>query len=166
MSPILNSFRKCLLSVINDRSLSSFFKSAFDHLLKDLTQQGFVRSEESKREWKDLKLRWEDLMEKDSRWKAEVDDFYSDLKQFTDSVESDEDLIRLREAHVKLGRDIERGLVEPGIQEGGLQSAIEGVTWFYQDLLRVYVPKLLSLLKDIPIPRYVNLKKKNISTLT
>ena len=39
--------------------------------------------------------------------------------------------------------------------ESGLKTAVDQATWFWQDLFKIYIPNLLSKMKDVPIPRYV-----------
>lgn len=155
LTDLLHTFRKCLLSVMNDEALSSFFNSLANFLLKNLTEPGFARSKETKKQWKGLKTKWQNLLERDTKWKSEVDAFKRELKVFAQALEDDEDLNDLKAAHVKFGHDIERGLVEPTAKklQTGLQSAVQEATWVYQDLFRVYVPRILAMLKDIPIPR-------------
>ena len=36
---------------------------------------------------------------------------------------------------------------------GGIQAVLEQVSWFWQDLFKVYVPKVLGMMRDLPIPR-------------
>ncbi|TFK71394.1 hypothetical protein BDN72DRAFT_887648 [Pluteus cervinus] len=155
VSALLTSFRKCLLSVLNDSSLSSFCKAVSDHLLRNLTEAGYARSEESQNERQELYDAWDNLLEKDTKWKSEVDTLKSEFHKFALAIQNDEDLTRLREAHVKLGRDVDYELVQPGLErvETGLHASLARATWFYQDFLRVYAPRILSLVKDIPIPR-------------
>ena len=69
-------------------------------------------------------------------------------------LKSDADLNRLKAEHAKLGEDIERGLVEAGQEaKTGMQAAVEQATWFWQDLFKVYVPRIMSKMGDVPIPR-------------
>lgn len=87
-------------------------------------------------------------------WKEDVEAMKVQIKKVQDGLRNDEDLNRLREAHLKLGEAIENGLIETGGQATtGMQAVMDQLTWFWQDLFRVYLPRLLSMMKDIPIPR-------------
>lgn len=69
-------------------------------------------------------------------------------------LRSDADLSRLKGVHAKLGEDIERGLVEVGQEaKTGMQAAVEQATWFWQELFKVYIPRIVSTVGDVPIPR-------------
>ena len=102
-----------------------------------------------------LRNRWNELLEKDLKWKSEVDQFKKELDVIQRGINSDEDLMRLRAAHERLSQDIQRGLAEVGAEstQAGLQAAMEQVTWFWRDLFTVYISRILAFLKDVPIPR-------------
>lgn len=158
LDPIMNKARICVTSIGKDPDLRKWFDDFFDLARKNLTEDGYVRSEESKRKRKDLRVRWKTLLEKDSNWKKAVDSLKVELAKFQDGLNNDKDLIRLKDAHAKLGRDIERGLVEAGNEaETSLEALMERVTWFWQDLFRVYLPRVIGILGDLPIPRYVDM---------
>jgi len=85
-----------------------------------------------------------------------VDDVMEESKKVEAGIRNDEDLNRVREAHAKLGCDIKQGLVEAGLEaQTDMQVGIEQATWFWQDLFRVYLPRIMSKMRDIPIPRLV-----------
>ncbi|KAJ7714104.1 hypothetical protein B0H16DRAFT_1899274 [Mycena metata] len=63
-------------------------------------------------------------------------------------VAADEDVERLRVAHVRLGEDVENGLVEAGEEaETGVQAVLERAAWFWRDLFAVYAPRVLGMLQ-------------------
>lgn len=157
LDPVLNKAHICVTSIGKDPDLRKWFDDFFDLARKNLTEDGYVRSEESKRKRKDLRVRWKTLLEKDSNWKKAVDGLKVELAKFQDGLSNDKDLNRLKDAHAKLGQDIERGLVEAGNEaETGLEALMERATWFWQDMFRVYLPRVVSILGDLPIPRYVD----------
>ncbi|KAF8128789.1 hypothetical protein K438DRAFT_1888312 [Mycena galopus ATCC 62051] len=67
---------------------------------------------------------------------------------FGAAVAADTDVRRVQAAHMQLGNDMKNAFVE-----AGTKTALEGPTWFWRDLLTAYAPRILSMLKDIPIPR-------------
>ena len=74
------------------------------------------------------------------------------MKKVEAELKKDEDLNRVNEAHEKFGMDIEEGFVEAEI---GVQAAVEQATWFWQDLFKVYIPRVFSKMRDVPVPRFV-----------
>jgi len=113
-----------------------------------------VRSDASKERWEALCARWNELMEKGSEWKQAVEQLKAEMKKVLDGMKEDEYLERVRAAHVRFGADLERGLVETGKEaEPGLEALVEKVTWFWQDLFKVYIPRFVSRLETFPIPR-------------
>jgi len=187
--------------------LKAWFDDALSFARNLLGEPGFARSEKSEKQRKALKKRWISLYEGENNreWKMAVDDIYFELGNLLDGFEKDEQLERLKLAHMRFGQDLASGWMEVGNVAGsvgaGVKRDVEGkvksvagevqgelesksrqvggqvqdvagnlnvelpslnpkealdqATWFWQDLFRVYLPKVLSKLKDIPIPRYV-----------
>ena len=74
-------------------------------------------------------MRWRTLLGKSDKWKAAVDDVMEESKKVEAGIRNDEDLNRVREAHAKLGSDIEQNLVEAGQEaQTGMQVAVENKT--------------------------------------
>ncbi|KAJ3868020.1 hypothetical protein EV359DRAFT_33186 [Lentinula novae-zelandiae] len=158
LSKLVSAIRKCAVDIRDDQDLRSWFDDFFTHLRRDLDESGYIRSDESKRVRKDLRTRWKDMLDQDSEfgrtWKNDVEAMKGQIHKIQNGLKSDEDLNRLRDAHLKLGEAIETGLIEVGDQaQTGMQAIVEQLTWFWQDLFRVYLPRALSMMKDIPIPR-------------
>ncbi|KAJ3765925.1 hypothetical protein FB446DRAFT_759221 [Lentinula raphanica] len=158
LSELVSTIRRCAIDVRDDQDLRRWFDEFFTHLRRDLDESGYIRSDEAKRVRKDLRTRWKEMLDQDSdfgrTWKKDVEAMKAQIKKFQDGLRNDEDLNRLREAHLKLGDAIENGLIEAGDQaQTGAQAVMEQLTWFWQDLFRVYLPRALSMMKDIPIPR-------------
>jgi len=156
LEPLVQKARICANSVLKDQELKAWFDDFFATARKNLSEPGYARSEEAQGKRKELRARWKTLLEKSDKWKAAVDDVVEELKKVGAGIRSDEDLNRVREAHAKLGSDIEQGLVEAGQEaQTGMQAAVEQATWFWQDLFKVYIPRIMSKMRDIPIPRLV-----------
>ena len=98
-------------------------------------------------------MRWKTALEKDDKWRKAVDSVKIELQKFEGELKKDKDLCRVKEAHEKFGMDMEDGLAEA---ETGMQAAIKQATWFWQDLFKVYVPRLLSKMRDVPVPRFIS----------
>ena len=156
LEPLVQKSRTCANSIVRDEDLKKWFDEFLATTRKNLAEPGYARSDESQAKRKELRIRWRTLLEKDQKWKASVDSIKEELKKVEEGLTNDEDLNALKEAHLKLGEDIERGLVEAGKEaQTGMQAVIEQATWFWQDLFKVYLPKMLEKMRDVPIPRYV-----------
>jgi hypothetical protein len=86
------------------------------------------------------------------------------MDAFEEDLRSNKKFDRVRKAHAKLQKDVEQDLwiaetVASGAQKtaqtaaSGLGSALSQSTWMLQDIFNAYLPRLLNLLKDVPIPR-------------
>ncbi|RDB22342.1 Uncharacterized protein C32A11.02c [Hypsizygus marmoreus] len=155
LDPLFSKARSCLDAIAGDARLREWFDDFFEFSRANLIKKGYARSEESKGKREELNTRWNELLEaEDGKWKKAVEQVKVELKKFQDGLARDKDLERLKTAHVLLERDIERGLVEAGSEaETGLEALMERATWFWQDLFRVYLPRVVGFLSDIPIPR-------------
>ncbi|KAJ4468733.1 hypothetical protein J3R30DRAFT_3553625 [Lentinula aciculospora] len=158
LSELVSTIRKCAVDIRDDQDLRTWFDEFFTHLRRDLDEAGYMRSDEAKRVRKDLRIRWKEMLDQDSdsgrAWKKDVQAMKVQVKKFQDGLRNDKDLNKLRDAHLQLGEAIENGLIEAGDQsQTGMQAVMEQLTWFWQDLFRVYLPRALGMMKNIPIPR-------------
>ncbi|KAH9475246.1 hypothetical protein JR316_0012357 [Psilocybe cubensis] len=156
LEPLIQKFRTAAYTILQDPELKAWFDDFLSVSRKNLADPGYARSDEAEAKRQELRSRWKALLDKDSsgKWKMVVDDLKKELNNVQSGMENDEDLNRLKEAHAKLGADIERGLVDASEEaKTGVQAAIEQATWFWQDLFKYYIPKFLSKMKDVPIPR-------------
>ncbi|KAF9476292.1 hypothetical protein BDN70DRAFT_882609 [Pholiota conissans] len=154
LTPLIQCVRTCANSISKDEDLRGWFDTFFGAVRKNLSEPGYVRSEEAMKQRKDLRVRWKMLMEKDETWKNAVSSVKDELSKVDAGLRNDKDLMRVKEAHQKLGEDIEQGLIEAGDEaKTGMQAVIEQATWFWQDLFKVYIPRILSKMRDVPIPR-------------
>jgi hypothetical protein len=155
LSRLIARVRVCLDMISRDSQLRNWFDEFFALARKNLTEPGYVRTEESQKKRQELRQEWNRLMEKEeARWQKAVEAVKTELSRIQDGLNKDRDIQRLKEAHAALTQDLERGLVEAGEKaEMSLESLVERATWFWQDLFKVYIPHLLSELSHIPIPR-------------
>ncbi|KAF9035273.1 hypothetical protein BJ165DRAFT_1355772 [Panaeolus papilionaceus] len=156
IEPVINQAKACASRIANDPDLKKWFDEFFSYARKNLSEQGYARSDDAQAKSKELRGRWSAMIEKQDNgpWRASLESLKAEVSQFQEALENDQDLNRVKEAHVKFGQDVEKGLTEvkEGVEEG-MQSAIEQATWFWRDLFRVYVPRWMNKLKDVPIPR-------------
>ncbi|KAL4065007.1 hypothetical protein V8B97DRAFT_1176036 [Scleroderma yunnanense] len=149
------NLRFCALDAKQDPDIKGWFSDFLTYARQCLQEPGFVRTDEASQEYEDLKKRWNDLLNEESdvahKWKEDVRGLRHELCVFRQAISRDPDIIRLRRAHTKLHNDLVRFGADAG--EAGLQFALEQGSWFWQDIFNVYTPRVLSVLKDIPIPR-------------
>ena len=144
--------RTCASSILKDTELKGWFDDFLTCARQNLSEPGYARSEEAESKRQELCERWKTFIEKDDKWRKAVDSVKIELQKFEAELKKDEDLNRVKESHEKFGMDMEDGLVEA---EAGVQTAIEQATWFWQDLFKVYVPRVLSKMRDVPVPRSI-----------
>ncbi|TFK35889.1 hypothetical protein BDQ12DRAFT_634780 [Crucibulum laeve] len=155
LEPLITKLRSSIASVLQDPDLKAWFNDFFESAKKNLSEAGYARSKEAQKQRKELRVRWRTLLEKDEKWKKSVEDVKAEWARVENGLKNDKDLQKVREAHQELGDDVESGLIKAGSETAktGLQAAMDQATWFWQDLFKVYVPSVLSKLRDVPIPR-------------
>jgi hypothetical protein len=149
LEPLIQKIRACASSVFKDTELKGWFDDFLTCARQNLSEPGYARSEEAESKREELWVRWKTHLEKDDKWRKAVDSVKIELQKFEAELKNDKDLNRIKEAHEKFEMDMEAGLVEA---ESGV---IEQATWFWQDLFKVYVPRVLSKMRDVPVPRFI-----------
>ncbi|KAL1713884.1 hypothetical protein EV715DRAFT_210772 [Schizophyllum commune] len=158
LNDLFSKTRVCARDVREDENLRKWFDQFFDHTRKVFTQEGYRESSEAKGKRKELRRRWHEMRdgegESAQKWKADWDALSSEASEYVERIEQDKDLQRLRDAHAKLGKDIDSGLSDVKQEAAAkAQNIMEQASWFWHDMFSHYVPKALSMMKDIPIPR-------------
>ncbi|KAG2745595.1 hypothetical protein P692DRAFT_20741308 [Suillus brevipes Sb2] len=147
--------RLCAVHVRNDEDLKKWFNDFFAHVRKSLDEPGHARSEDAHRMHQQLSERWKKLLNQDSdvgrKWKEDVRALRDELREFQQAIARDPDLQRVRKAHATFGKDMAQSIGMSG--QIGMQFALDQASWFWQDVFNVYAPRLLRVIKDVPIPR-------------
>ncbi|CAK5263339.1 unnamed protein product [Mycena citricolor] len=130
--------------------LDKFLKYAH----KSLDDMDYSQSDEAKTTRRELRHQWRALLDADTEAGHAWTELKGTLETFGTAIAEDKDVERLQQVHGRLGSDIDRGLVEAGeTAETGVQAVLERMSWFWHDLFAVYAPRMLSMLKDLPVPR-------------
>ena len=157
LDDLYSALQKCVVDIRNDKHLQQWVDDFFAYARRTLEQVGENDPEELSDTRQDLRRRWKELTDTDSeksrQWIVDFNFLRNEFREFQERMEKDEDLQAVRKAHARLGRDLEETLIDASAV--GVQSAISGASWLWTDLFNVYLPRLVSLLKSIPIPRYV-----------
>ncbi|KAI6108327.1 hypothetical protein F5141DRAFT_1064509 [Pisolithus sp. B1] len=168
--------RECALDVKQDEDIKAWFNDFFAYLRKCLEEPKYAHTDEAGKTYDHLRQRWQELLDEDSdvarKWKNDVKNLRHEVYALRQAISRDPDVVRVRRAHERLCKDLERVGATAG--KAGIQFALEQGSWFWQDMFNVYVPRLLKAVKDIPIPRteYVDpevdfvLENLNISSLS
>ncbi|TRM66694.1 hypothetical protein BD626DRAFT_483536 [Schizophyllum amplum] len=158
LNDLFSKTRVCARDIREDDNLRTWFDQFFAHTRKVLKEPDYSQSSEAKGRRKELRRRWHELSsgEGDSaqKWKADWDDISNEAAEYVERIEKDTDLQHLRDAHAKLGKDIESGLADATAEAAAqAQSVMEQASWFWHDMFSYYLPKAMSMMKNIPIPR-------------
>lgn len=149
----------CVIDIRNDTDLRQWFKDYIAYAKRTLENVGHNDTEEMKDTRQGLRLRWNELTDigsdKSRKCKEDFDALRNEVREFQERMEHDKELQAIRKAHAQLGRDIEETLFD--VAGHGLQTAVSGISWLWADLFNVYLPRLVCMLKSLPIPRYVSL---------
>lgn len=152
---LYSALSKCVIDIRNDKNLQQWVEDFIAYAKRTLEHVGENDPEELRNTRQDLRRRWKELTDPDSgkgqQWIVDFNSLRNEVQEFQERMEKDEDLQAVRKAHARLGRDLEETLVDASAV--GLQSAISGSSWLWTDLFNVYLPRVASLLKSIPIPR-------------
>jgi hypothetical protein len=151
-----STLRMCVIDVRNDTDLHQWFKDYIAYARRTLESVGDNDTEEMRDTRQGLRRRWNELTDigsdKSRKWKEDLEALRNEARTFQERMEHDKELQVIRKAHAQLGRDIEESLVD--VAAHGLQAGISGISWLWTDLFNVYLPRLVCILKSIPIPRY------------
>ncbi|KAF7290672.1 hypothetical protein MIND_01307500 [Mycena indigotica] len=143
-------------SAVRDDSVEvkTWVDKFFEHLRRSLDDPEYPRSQRARVVRHDLRQRGQYILDTESDAGRTWAELKETLRTFFAALASDEDIKRVRDAHIKFGEDVESGLVEASEEaETGVQAVLERAAWFWRDLFAVYAPRFLAMLKDIPIPR-------------
>ncbi|KAH9168090.1 hypothetical protein EDB89DRAFT_2221259 [Lactarius sanguifluus] len=133
LEDLYSALSKCVVDIRNDKSLQQWVDDFITYAKRTFEQVG----EDDPQELRDTHPE----SEMSRPWIADFNVLGNEFREFQ----------AIRKAHVRLGRDLEETLFDASAV--GLQSAISGASWLWTDLFNVYLPRFVSLLKSIPIPR-------------
>jgi len=151
-----SALRMCIIDIRNDTDLRQWVEDYIAYARRALENAGDNDMEGIRDTRQALSRRWNELTDtgsdKSRKWKEDFEALRKEVREFQERMEQDKDLQAVRQAHAQLGRDIEDTLVD--VAAVGLQAAVSGTSWIWADLFNVYLPRFISMIKSIPIPRY------------
>ncbi|KAH6903842.1 hypothetical protein BKA70DRAFT_1227194 [Coprinopsis sp. MPI-PUGE-AT-0042] len=92
------------------------------------------------------------------KWKQQIEALKAEWEKIDQGIANDEDVkqtakVAGKEAVNKVGEGLQQVGAEVKENQSTIEAAMEQATWFWQDLFKVYIPRAMSKMKDIPIPR-------------
>lgn len=158
MDGLVKALQACVVDMRKDADIQGWITDFLAYLKKNMETVGQVDSKETEQERLRLKHRWVELTDDSSprgkKWKEDATVLRNELRAFQRRMDKDPDLQAVRKAHYRLGTDVEETLVDASAM--GVQTTIDKAAWLWQDLFNAYIPRILSMLKHVPIPRYVS----------
>jgi hypothetical protein len=156
LADLHSALRMCIIDIRNDTDLRQWVEDYIAYARRALENVGDNDMEGIRDTRQVLSRRWNELTDtgsdKSRKLKEDFQVLRKEVHEFQERVEQDKDLQAVRQAHAKLGRDIEDTFVD--VAAVGLQATVSGTSWFWVDLFNVYLPRFISTIKSIPIPRY------------
>ena len=155
----------CGVDIQQDEKLRQNMDETLDFLRRCVDEKGYVRSGEAQQKREELKQRWDEITSAETpegqKWREDYARLQQEWEEFNVALQGGEDLARLRHAQSKLASDLESAFAtaaskaaDKAVDNAGTLSQ---PVWMWQDIFNAYLPRLLNLIKDIPIPRFVRL---------
>jgi len=145
--------------VQNDPKLSAYFKDVEAYLDRLLYQPGYVASNSAYKKASSLYDDGQSLIAENPTWKGDAEELQKQLEGVVNGIKNDGPSNKLVSALETLGDS----LASAGqIGMGSLKVDGQGL---YRDFVDVIVPRLIGLVKEIPVPR-VEFKSEGESVIT
>ena len=93
--------------------------------------------------------------EEGRKWREDVGKLKTEWQEFDQALQGGKDLARVGKAQSKLAADLEDAFATAAgkAADKAMDTALDQPVWMWQDIFNAYLPRLLDLIKDIPIPR-------------
>lgn len=155
LDPLFNATKKAAEDVKNDDKLSAYFSELDNFLHRVLHQEGYIVSQRAYRKASSLYDDGQALLESNSQWKADAAELQKQLDSLVTGISNDKETNNLIEAIEELGNSL---ATAGQIGFGSLKVDGQGL---YRDFVDVFVPRLIGLVKEIPVPR-VEFKSEDV----
>lgn len=159
LDDFFNALRVCGVDIQQDKKLRSCMDDTLDYMRRCVDEKEYVRSGDSAEKREELKKRWDDITSakttEGQKWRKDWGELKAQWQEFSVALEGGEDLDRLKKSQKKLADDLESAFVTAAgaAASKGAETAMNQPVWMWQDMFNAYLPRLLGMIKDIPIPR-------------
>ncbi|KAE8232503.1 hypothetical protein CF326_g2463 [Tilletia indica] len=147
LDPLLESVRKIIDDVKQDERLTNYWNEIDAYVERLLFDEGFVTSSKAARKADDLYEKAQKLLESNAGWKRDAEALNEQLGEYRNALSSDAEATELLDALSDLNEDISE-LVKDGVSIFALKA-----TGVVVDIFDVWLPRLVSQIKSIPLPR-------------
>ncbi|WWD18547.1 hypothetical protein CI109_103000 [Kwoniella shandongensis] len=156
LDDVINATKNVTEDVKNDEKLSAFFSEVDQFFDRVLYQPGYVVSQRAYRKVSTLYDDSQALIAENPKWKEDAAELQKQLEAVVNGVANDKPTNRLVEAIEQMGDSV---TTAGKIGVSSLKFEGQGL---YRDILDVLVPRLIGLVKEIPVPR-VEFKSEDAS---
>ncbi|KZV88036.1 hypothetical protein EXIGLDRAFT_839540 [Exidia glandulosa HHB12029] len=151
LNNLLIALSACAADIREDRDVRAWWDEYERFVRKSMDEPGYLRSEEREQRRRELYTRWDELKAVDTdagrKWAKDLERVQRESTAFGEAVKADGDMQRLKDAHVALGKHLLGAAPTAG------KALIGQAGWVWADVAEVLIPRLFSILKEIPLPR-------------
>jgi hypothetical protein len=147
VDPLIEKAQVVMGDIKNDERLSKWVDDVEKFLNELVDNADYALSKAPKRDAGKLYDRAQTLLQENAEWKKHSNELVSELEGFGKAIADDKQGKELAASLQKLGDDLKK-TAKVGINMFKGQAGA-----FYRDTINVIVPRILGLLKEIPIPR-------------
>ncbi|KAL7416019.1 hypothetical protein BDY24DRAFT_359249 [Mrakia frigida] len=147
LDPVLDAAKSLKEDVEKDDRVSQFFNDLGNFLEASLKVEGYVTSQRAYRRSSELWERGQKLATENARYKKDIQDLSSSLSSFSEALADDP---ATSELAYKL-EDFAAELTHAG--KSGINALKAESSGLYRDVVDVVIPRLVALVKEIPLPR-------------
>ncbi|KAK4684203.1 hypothetical protein P7C73_g5994, partial [Tremellales sp. Uapishka_1] len=147
LDDVIKASRKAADDIKNDDKLSAYFDELDKFIDRLLYQPGYVVSQRAYRKASSLYDDGQSLITENSQWKADAAELQKQFEGIVNGVANDGPTNKLVEALEELGDSL---ATAGQIGLGSLKVDGQGL---YRDFVDVILPRLIGLVKEIPVPR-------------
>ena len=145
--PLIIADQQAAEDVKNNEKLSLYFNDLESYIHRLLYQPGYVASRSAARKASSLFDDAQALLKENADWKRDAQELQNQLQGLIDGVQNDETTNQLVDSIQELGDSL---ATAGQIGFGALRAEGQGL---YRDFMDVIVPRVIGLIKEIPVPR-------------
>ncbi|WVR06390.1 hypothetical protein IAU60_003421 [Kwoniella sp. DSM 27419] len=155
LDDVISASQKAAEDVKNDEKLSAYFKELEAFFDRVMYQPGYVVSQRAYRKASTLYDDGQSLITENPQWKTDAAELQKQLEAVVNGITNDGPTNRLVQSIEKLGDSI---TTAGKVGVSSLKAEGQGL---YRDFMDVVVPRLIGLVKEIPVPR-VEFKSEDV----
>ncbi|KAJ9122286.1 hypothetical protein QFC22_001707 [Naganishia vaughanmartiniae] len=147
MDGVISTSQKAADDIKNDPRLTEYFNAIGEYLDRILHDEGYVVSQRAYRKASSLYDDGQSLLQDNEAWKSDASALQKELESFFNALTHDEATSNLVDAIETMGED----LADAG--KVGFNSLKADGAGLYRDMVDVMLPRIIGLIKEIPVPR-------------